>query len=89
MRQLLNGKEALCLTCQGEKAIVNGAGYVICENCSRMMLIDRKTKEIFIPIYSQEVTRRKRRKRKKVIIPGEIRDKVTPQVFNHKRLQGA
>lgn len=92
-RILVNGAEALCLSCQSSAAMLTKDGEVRCNRCGRMMLVDKKTKELFIPefgeddmyqasIYTPELKSRRKNGRNFPI----IKDRRRAKVYNHKRL---
>lgn len=95
MRKLINGEQALCLNCQTSLAIMVADGSIRCHRCGRMMLVDKKSKELFVPefgeddfyqasVYTPKLKSRRNNEKQFPI----IRDRRKPQIFNHKRMSG-
>lgn len=91
MRKLANSSQALCLLCQNTGAFLDKNGIVRCKRCQKLMLIDKKTKEVFEPVYEDEtfqvnqygakVKDRRKNKRKMPI----LKERRNPQIFYKQR----
>ena len=85
-KKLLNGGEALCLNCQNTGAIFCKDGSIRCKECGRMMLVHKKTKELFLPKFDiNNFTPDNSKQTVRSLFP-KLRERRKPVIYNHKRI---